>query len=451
MTITIAAAAKAASPFRIAIVGAGPSGFYAAEALLRAPINIQIDMFERLPVPYGLVRFGVAPDHPKLKQVTAVFDRIASMPGFRFVGGIDVGIDVTIDTLFDCYHAVILATGAALGRKMGIPGESLPGSHQASDFIGWYNGHPDYRDCCFDLSGERAVIVGHGNVALDIARILLKTTDELRHSDIAAHALEALDESKIREVQVVGRRGLLETRFSAKELQEFSTLSDCDPVLDPDDPVPDVAALPDGTDAEKRAAVSMLASFSTQISDRKRRCVFRFHLQPHAIEGRDRVERMVFSRGSSLSGDRSMPVSIDCGLVFSSIGRRSAPVPGVAYDEVRGVHANVAGRGPHQATYVCGWSKRGPQGTIGANRACAVETVQHVLADLSSNGHRVLADADALIGRLASKHGVHIDFASWQAIDAAELEQGRLAGKPREKFLSVDQMIAVVTKRRTAC
>ena len=455
MTVAIGTAARlpeTGSPFRVAIVGAGPSGFYAAEALLRAPVDVHVDMFERLPVPYGLVRFGVAPDHPKLKQVTAVFDRIASMPGFRFVGCVDVGTDVTIEMLGDCYHAVILATGAAIGRQMGIPGEMLPGSHQASDFVGWYNGHPDYRDCRFDLSGERAVIVGHGNVALDIARILMKTADELRHTDIAAHALEALATSNIREVQVVGRRGMLETRFSAKELQEFSTLADCDPTLDPADLAPGGVALPDGTDPERRAAVGMLASFAAHSSDKKRRCVFRFHLQPLAVEGKDRVERLVFSPTAGLSRrDGPMPVAIDCDLIFSSIGRRSAPVTGVAYDAARGVHANAGGRAAHSGLYVCGWSKRGPQGTIGTNRACAVETVEHVLADLSATGRRVLADADALIDWIGRKDGIRVDFASWQAINTAELERGRLAGKPREKFVSVDQMMAVVTNRSALC
>ncbi len=206
---------------RVAVVGGGPSGFYAAEALLRSGQRISVHMFERLPAPYGLVRFGVAPDHPKLKQVTTVFDRIARMPGFRFIGGVRVGRDVEIAELRAHYHAVIMATGAEIGRSLDIPGECLPGSHSASDFVAWYNGHPEFRNRRFDLDHEIAVVVGHGNVALDVARMLLKTTDELRHTDIAAHALESLAASRIREVHVVGRRGPTQAKFTDKELSEF--------------------------------------------------------------------------------------------------------------------------------------------------------------------------------------------------------------------------------------
>ena len=228
-----------AGGFRIAVVGSGPGGFYVTEALLRAGVPLAVDMFEQLPVPYGLVRFGVAPDHPKLKLVTAAFDRIATISGFRFIGGVAVGRDVTIEELRESYDAVVIATGADVNRSLGVPSEDLPGSHHAGDFVGWYNGHPDFRDCRFDLGCEAATVVGHGNVALDVARILAKTADELRRTDIAAHALEVLAESRIREIHVVGRGNPSQAKFTAKELRDFLALDECDALVLGGDVVPD--------------------------------------------------------------------------------------------------------------------------------------------------------------------------------------------------------------------
>ncbi|AXV82391.1 FAD-dependent oxidoreductase [Ralstonia solanacearum] len=423
--------------YRIAIVGAGPGGFYAAEALLRAPLPIEVDMIDRLPVPYGLVRYGVAPDHPKLKQVTAVFDRIAALPGFRFIGGVEVGRDVSMEALRAGYHAIIVATGASIGRRMGVPGEDLPGSHAASDFVGWYNGHPDQQDCRFDLSAECAVVVGHGNVALDVARILLKGVDELRHTDIAAHALDTLAASRVREVHVVGRRGPAQTRFSAKELHEFGMLAHCEPMLAAADLSADSFVAPANADPDTRAAIGMLEAFARNTGAQPRRCVFRFHLEPLAIEGDARVQRMQFARADA------KPVAIDCGLVFSSIGRQSARVPGVPYDNAHGVHANHGGRITEGGVivpglYASGWSKRGPRGTIGTNRACGVETAQAVLDDLPALGTRVLSPVSAL--------AQGIDFAAWQRIDQTEIARGRAAGKPREKLVSIDRMRAAASE-----
>lgn len=439
---------------RVAVVGAGPSGFYAAEALLRSGTGIQVDLFERLPVPFGLVRFGVAPDHPKLKQVTAVFERIAVMPGFRFVGGAGIGDTVPVEALRAAYHAVILATGAPLGRTVGIPGEALTGSHSAADFVGWYNGHPDHCGHRFDLSGESAVVVGHGNVALDVARILMKTPEELRHTDIAAHALSALSGSRIREVHVVGRGGPAATRFSAKELQEFAVLADCDPGLVAGDVGPDAFVLPVGTDPERQMAVDLLKEFASRNPARTRRCLFRFHLEPWRIDGADRAERVLFRRPAGVPPKRgpeeNMPVAIDCDLVLSSVGRRSLPLDGVPYDDERGVHANLDGRivsagAVLPGLYACGWCKRGPQGTIGTNRACAAATVEHVLADLGQCQSPLPADADALIAHLVRDGGGPLDFAAWKRIDTIEIEAGRRVGKPREKLVSVEAMITVAT------
>ncbi|NSL22976.1 FAD-dependent oxidoreductase [Agrobacterium tumefaciens] len=441
--------------YHVAIVGAGPSGFYAAEALLRSGKDIAVDLFERLPVPYGLVRFGVAPDHPKLKQVTAVFERIAQMPGFRFIGGADIGVDISINDLRRSYHGVILATGAALGREIGLPGENLPGTHQASDFVGWYNGHPDCRDLTFDFGGERAVVIGHGNVALDVARILVKTPDELRHTDIAGHALEVLAESRIREVHLVGRGGPAGTRFSAKELQEFGTLENCDPVVETGDLGDDPFVSPQSTDPERKIAIGLLDAFSRRQAAKSKRCLFRFHLNPVCFEGDERVSRAVFR--SSAAGERlEQSVAIETNLVFLSVGRRSAPVANVPYDAARGVHANIGGRIGREGEealglYVCGWSKRGPQGTIGTNRACALDTVEKVLADLDALPSPHPAAADSVLSLIWERQGLRLDFDAWRTIDMAEVARGRTLGKPREKFVSVEAMIAAAMRKDIAC
>jgi ferredoxin--NADP+ reductase len=431
----------AAARYRVAIIGAGPSGFYAAEALLRSGQSASVDMFERLPVPYGLVRFGVAPDHPKLKQVTKVFDRIARMDNFRFFGGVEIGTTLSISALRSCYHAVVIASGASISRQLDVPGERLSGSHQAADFVAWYNGHPEFRHHAFDVSGERAVIIGHGNVALDVARILAKTADELHHTDIAAHALDALAESRIRDIYLVGRGGPQQTRFAAKELQEFAELADCNPEAELDGfalPAPDACL-----DAEAQAALATLRSFSKPVGTSRRRCIFLFGLAPLSIAGNGRVQHMLFRRQG---GDGSPNVAVDCDLVFSSIGRRTAPISGVPYDEASGVHANIEGRltvdgTPLAGLYVCGWGKRGPRGTIGTNRACSVETVDHVLADLPRLDEPP-AHPESLFGASANRIPHYVDYPGWERIDAEEVARGAAKGKPREKLVALDEMIA---------
>ena len=434
---------RAAGRYRVAIIGGGPSGFYAAEALLRSERSIDVDVFERLPVPYGLVRFGVAPDHPKLKQVTRVFDRIAEMPGFRFFGAVDIGKDVSMTALRSCYHAVVLATGAPVSRLMDVPGEGIPGSHRAGDFVAWYNGHPDFRDRQFDFNTERAVIIGNGNVALDVARILAKTVDELRHTDIAAHAFDALAESRIRHVYLVGRRGPEQTRFAVKELQEFAELADCDPVVDLSH-YPELSSGP-GPDSEAGAALALLQEFSMRPIAKRRRCVFLFGLAPLGIEGDGRVQRMLF--GPLQERPRAAArtsLTLDCGLVFSSIGRRAAPISGIPYDETRGIHANIGGRLATSGSvlpglYVCGWGKRGPQGTIGTNRACSVETVTNVLTDLPQ-----LDEPPRHPDRLFAATSIrrYVDYPGWGRIDAEEVARGGAKGKPREKLVTVEELFA---------
>jgi ferredoxin/flavodoxin---NADP+ reductase len=431
----------AAGGFRIAVVGSGPSGFYTTEALLRSGTLLAVDMFEQLPVPYGLVRFGVAPDHPKLKLVTAAFDRIATSPGFRFIGSVAVGRDVTLNELRDSYDAVVLATGADISRSLGIPGEGLPGSHHAGDFVAWYNGHPNYRDCHFDLGCEAATVIGHGNVALDVARILAKTADELRRTDIAAHALEALAESRMREIRVVGRGRPAQAKFSAKELRDFLDLEACDTTIDSRDVVPDDFTTGNPHDPELTEKLALLRTFSQQALTKPRRCTFRFGLSPVAIRGQGRVKTIDFAQPSSAVEN------IDCGLVFRSVGRRTAPLDGVPYDDVRGVHANIDGRVAIGSSvvaglYVCGWSKRGPSGTIGTNRGCGMATAEAILADLPARAGRRSGDPGALLARLNERVARVVSFDDWATIDAAEKRRGALCGKPREKFVSVPDMLA---------
>jgi ferredoxin/flavodoxin---NADP+ reductase len=433
---------RAAGGFRIAVIGSGPSGFYVTEALLRSGTPLAVDMFERLPVPYGLVRFGVAPDHPKLKLVTAAFDRIATTPGFRFIGGVAVGRDVSIDELRETYDAVVLATGADVSRSLDVPGEDLPGSHHAGDFVAWYNGHPDYRDCHFDLGCEAATVIGHGNVALDVARILAKTADELRRTDIAAHALEVLAESRIREIHVVGRGRPPQAKFSAKELRDFLDLETCDTTIDSRDVVPDDFVPDNPLDPELAEKLALLGTLSQQTLTKPRRCSFRFGLSPVAIKGRSRMEAIVFEQQKSKAIEE-----LDCGLCFRSIGRQTIPLAGVPYDNLRGVHANIEGRVADGSSviaglYVCGWSKRGPSGTIGTNRGCGMATAEAVLADLPARRGRRSGDPDALQARLRQRVARIVSYRDWVAIDAAEKRRGAPLGKPREKFVSVADMLA---------
>ena len=430
--------------FRIAVVGSGPSGFYTTEALLRSTVPFAIDMFEQLLVPYGLVRFGVAPDHPKLKQVTMAFDRIAKTAGFRFFGGVAVGRDVTIDELRDSYDAVILATGADVSRSLGIPGESLAGTHHAGDFVGWYNGHPDFRACHFNLDHEVATVVGHGNVALDVARILAKTADELRRTDIAKHALEVLAESRIREIHVVGRGRPPQTKFTAKELRDFLELDECDASVNSEDVTLDDFVPENPQDLEMTEKLALLRSFSQRVSAKRRRCLFHFGLSPVAIKGRSRVEAIVFERQKSKAIEQ-----IDCGLCLRSIGRQTAPLAGVPYDELRGVHANVEGRAVIDGSvvaglYVSGWSKRGPSGTIGTNRGCGMATAEVVLADLPALAGQRTADVNTLLERLRTRVGRIVSYVDWVKIDAAEKMRGAPLGKPREKCVLVSDMLAAM-------
>lgn len=448
-------------PIQIAIVGSGPSGFYAAEALLRSDFDISVTMIERLPTPYGLVRSGVAPDHQSLKKVTVVYDRIARSDDFHYVGNLSVGSDLSLGELRSNYHAVILACGAQRDRRMGIAGEDLAGSHTATEFVGWYNGHPDYRDLEFDLSGRVAVIIGQGNVAADLARVLTKSFDDLKSSDIAAHALEALEQSRIEEVHVVGRRGPAQAKFAPKELREIGDIPGCTVFADAEHCELDAQSLvevEDRTNADAAKNVELFRAFSvSETGEAARKIQFRFCLSPLEIQGDGHVERIVLSK-TRLDGPAFSQVAvptgeteeIPCGLVFRSIGYRGVPIPGVPFDECLGIVPNDAGRvldtdGHVQGLYVTGWIKRGPQGIIGTNRADSLETVGALVADLPTMSHVAKPGVNGLLPLLANRGVRPVRFDDWLEIDAVEIERGFAKGKPREKFTRINDMLALIS------
>ena len=442
---------------RVAIVGSGPSGFYAAEALFKSGVEVLVDMFDRLPTPYGLVRLGVAPDHQRIKTVIRVYEKLAADPRFAFYGNVSVGTDITVDDLRQYYDAVIFTTGAQSDRRLNIPGEDLPGSHTATAFVAWYNGHPDYRDLRFDLSCETAVVIGQGNVAVDVCRVLAKTVDELRDTDIAQHALDALAESKVKNIHMIGRRGPAQVKFTQIEVKELGALDDCDPIVNPADMELDPlgrAEYDHSDSAPVRRVVPFLEGFSRRPAPAKsRRLHFHFLKGPAAIKGDGRVESIVLEK-NALSGEplnlkaRGTGVfeEIPCGLVFRSVGYYGVPVPGVPFDTAAGVVPNKAGRvvegdGPVPGMYVSGWIKRGPSGVIGTNKPDSLETVEGLLADRHALSPCPIRDSRQLLERLRSTGIRVVTFPEWGRIDAAEVARGKEAGKPREKFTRIAEML----------
>jgi ferredoxin/flavodoxin---NADP+ reductase len=457
----MSALGTAGNPVRVAIVGSGPAGFYAAGQLLssEAPV-ITVDLFDRLATPWGLVRAGVAPDHPKIKSVTRVFEKTARKPGFRFYGNVDVGTDVSHDELASAYHAVLYAVGTPNDRRLGIPGEDLPGSHAATEFVAWYNGHPDYTDLSFDLTPRRAVVIGNGNVALDVARMLALAVDELAITDVADHALDALRETAIEEIVVLGRRGPAQAAFTNPELRELAELELADVIVDPGDVALDeysTAALETSDGTTKRNVETLYQYSEQQPVGKPRRIVLRFLVSPVEIEGTDRVEGVIVERNHLVVGDdgslRAKPSGererIETGLVLRSIGYVGVPLPGVPFDDRTNTVLNDSGRvldpetrQPLPGVYAAGWIKRGPSGVIGTNKKCAQETTSRLLEDYAAGRLPTPAVEPAeLITTLQGRGTTVVDYTGWEAIDAHERALGEPAGRPRVKLVRRQELL----------
>ncbi|OBH49300.1 FAD-dependent oxidoreductase [Mycobacterium sp. E2479] len=427
---------------RVAIVGAGPAACYAATQLL-AIDGVEVDLFERLPTPFGLIRAGVAPDHQHTKSVTTIFERTFAHERIGCHLNVEVGTNLTHDELMAHHHAVIYAVGASTSRDLGIPGEDLPGSHGAADFVGWYNGHPDHANHDFDLSAERAVIVGNGNVALDVARMMVMDPAQLVDTDICDHALDALSHSNIREVLILGRRGPREAAFSVSEFLALGYLKGVDIVIEGGD---DLDGRPDD-DMETTWKLKIAHKYVQRpTTPGNKRIVFCFLTSPIEVLGNERVEAVRVTRGPG--ADRE---DIETFLFLRSIGYCSAPVARLALDPTSGAVRNDGGRvldaqgNSVPGVYVTGWTKRGPHGVIGTNRMCADETVTRLLADYDAGTlKRDIADREALLALMADRGIAPVDWNGWRTIDAAERARGKKISRPRVKFISVDEMLAAI-------
>jgi ferredoxin--NADP+ reductase len=458
-------------PLRVAIIGAGPTGFYAADHLLRQEgVVVEVDLLDRLPTPFGLVRLGVAPDHQKIKSVTAAFDKIAANPRFRFFGHVEVGKDVDIDDLRRHYHQILYCTGAQTDRRMGIPGEDLRGSHPATEFVAWYNGHPDFRDCQFDLTQERVGVVGVGNVAVDVARVLCRSPEELATTDIADYALETLRASRVREVYLLGRRGPAQAAFTNPEIKELGELADADITARPDEVDLDElsrAALERSPDRATTKKVEILRGYALRKPTGKSKLlVVRFLVSPVELVADDTGSvaamrlarnRLVASPAGTLqpkpTGEtEELPV----GLVFRSVGYKGVPLRGVPFNESWGVILNEGGRvldpdtkQPVLGEYTAGWIKRGPTGVIGTNKPDAAETVTFMMEDRARGAllRPEAPEAAAVEALLRQRQPLCFSYGDWRRLDALEVAAGRAAGRPRVKFTSVEEMAGALGLR----
>ena len=449
---------------RVAIVGAGPAGAFAAASLLRARGDAEIDLFERLPTPWGLLRGGVAPDHQEIKRLDERFDEETLGRGCRFLGNVEVGVDISHEELARHYTAVVYATGAQTDKSLGIPGEDLPGSWAATEFVAWYNGHPDYRELRFDLSAERAVVIGNGNVAADVTRMLMLNAGELERTDVADHALAALRESSVEEVVVVGRRGPAQAAFTSAELRELGHLDGVDIRVDEADveldPVSREWLAEEGT-FTARKNVELLREFAARPGrpDARRRIHLRFLHSPVEIRGSGRVEAIGIRRNEIVrSGDGSLRAramdeeveTIECGLVLRSVGYRAVPLPDVPFDERFFVLPNERGRvltgdgKPLRGVYAVGWIKRGPTGILGTNKRDAEETIGCLVEDLRTGALPASPNdgPDQIDALLAERKPDLVTIEGWRAIDGHELELGQSRQRPRVKLASREELLA---------
>ncbi len=456
------------NPLRVAIVGAGPAGFYAAGHLFKQKdFVVEVDMFDKLPTPFGLVRSGVAPDHQKIKNVTRVYDKIAANPGFRFFGNVEFGTHIGLLDLKQHYHQLYFSTGTQVDRRLGIPGEDLGRSYSATDFVAWYNGHPDYRHLEFDLSHERAVVVGVGNVAVDVSRIFCRTIEELEKTDIADYALEALRHSRVREIYMLGRRGPAQAAFTNPEAKELGEMTGADAYVRPDEAVLDPltrAALEQNPDRATDKKVAMIQAFSNNThTDKPRRLTIRFLISPVELhdDGTGHVGgvRLVKNVLHQTDDGRLRPrhteqfEELDAGLVFRSVGYRGVALPGLPFHDSWGIIPNDKGRvidpdtdQPIEGLYVGGWIKRGPTGVIGTNKPDALDTVESMLEDLT-HGHCFdppEPTAAAAERAIRTHQPDYFSYADWQRLDELETAKGKASGRPRVKYTATEEMLKVL-------
>ena len=453
-------------PLCIAVIGSGPSGFYAAEALLKAPnVTVRVDVFDRLPTPFGLVRGGVAPDHQKIKAVTAIYEKVASDPRVRFFGNVKLGRDLSVEDLRARYDQIIYAVGCESDRPMGIPGEALDGSFAATDLVGWYNGHPDHRHHRFDLSCEAVAIVGIGNVAMDVARILTQDAELLAKTDAPSYAVEALRSSRIKRVYLLGRRGPVQAAFSPKEIEEIGEIERASLTVTNEDLLLDDVSKSGLIDPRVRKNYEYLSTVARRSGGAQdRRIILRFCVSPVALIGSaGRVEAITLERnelipdgngGVTARGTGRLETLDGIGLVFRAVGYRGIPLPGVPFDDRAGHIANVEGRVATAnevvvpGEYVVGWAKRGPSGVLGTNRADSIATVRAMLADLRkmTATERSVDPSPEATPRLLAARGVKsVDFAEWKTLDKIELTRGVARGKVREKFTRVEDMLTALS------
>ncbi len=416
--------------YKVAIVGAGPAGYFAALALNNLQteeLKFSIDMIERLPTPWGLVRSGVAPDHPKIKTVAKVFEKVANEPNFRLFANVELGSDVTIEQLEEMYDAVVIATGTALGKRLGIPGEDLPGSMSAAAFVPWYNAHPDFKDEEIDLSCETAVVIGAGNVAMDVARMLALEPSELDPTDTADHAIAAFKESAVRTVIISARRGPENAAFTSPELRELPKLGHTNVIIEKSDIDSAIARAGDNPEKDVKSNLdAMLLIAEQEPTNHERTMKFQFLATPKEIKGSNRVEEVIFQK----TGTDEI-FSIKCGLVIRAIGYEAASLEGIPYE--KGKVVNSDGR-VRENLYVVGWAKRGPSGVIGTNKSDAADVMKLLVEDLKSP--KSGADVSSIIA-----HNKVVTQMHWQAINEAEIAAGEPVGKPRRKAVTREELL----------